>query len=164
MPSFPDNLPGTAEFDKVVTILAVSPKEEDHTSLGGIVAHSNWKMYRALACSDAMAFLRKNPVAAVVCERDLPDGDWRNVLEQLSDTGSPQPLLIVTSLHADDNLWAEVLNLGGYDVLSKPFDRMEVIRVLGAAWLHWKQLSLAVKKAKTASAGGSSTGTLAATA
>jgi DNA-binding response OmpR family regulator len=48
------------------------------------------------------------------------------------------PLLIVTSRLADEQLWAEALNLGAYDVLAKPFDTEEVIRVLSLAWLHWK--------------------------
>ena len=42
--------------------------------------------------------------------------------------------MIVTSRLADDRLWAEVLNLGGYDVLAKPFDASEVARVVGTAW------------------------------
>jgi len=29
------------------------------------------------------------------------------------------------------------LNLGGYDVLLKPFDRAEVTRVVGMAWRHF---------------------------
>src|SRR5438552_14250965 len=32
--------------------------------------------------------------------------------------GDPHPFLIVTSRVADHSLWAEVLNLGGYDVLA----------------------------------------------
>jgi hypothetical protein len=35
-------------------------------------------------------------------------------------------------------LWAEVLNLGGYDLLMKPFEEAEVYRVVGLAWLFWK--------------------------
>ena len=30
-------------------------------------------------------------------------------------------------------LWAEVLNLGGYDVLAQPFDELEVRRVVALA-------------------------------
>jgi hypothetical protein len=44
---------------------------------------------------------------------------------------------VVASRHADENLWGEVLNLGGYDVLIKPFDCSEVTRVVGMAWRHW---------------------------
>lgn len=43
------------------------------------------------------------------------------------------PRLLVVSRYADERLWAEVLNLGGYDVLLKPFEPMEVTRVVAAA-------------------------------
>lgn len=39
---------------------------------------------------------------------------------------------------ADERLWAEVLNLGGYDVLPTPFEPDEVTRVCTGAWLAWK--------------------------
>ena len=52
------------------------------------------------------------------------------------------PLLLVTSKTADENLWAEVLNLGGYDVLMKPFELGEVTRVIGMAWRQWFARSL----------------------
>ena len=42
-------------------------------------------------------------------------------------------VLVVTSRIADEWLWAEVLNLGGYDVLAQPFDREEVTRVVRSA-------------------------------
>ncbi len=41
--------------------------------------------------------------------------------------------MIVASRVTDEALWAEVLNLGGYDVLVQPFDRTEVLRVTDAA-------------------------------
>jgi len=47
------------------------------------------------------------------------------------------PPLIVTSRLADERLWAEVLNLGAFDVIAKPFDRMETMRVISAAWRAW---------------------------
>jgi DNA-binding response OmpR family regulator len=31
-----------------------------------------------------------------------------------------------------------VLNLGAYDVLSKPFDSKELFQVISAAWRDWK--------------------------
>jgi FixJ family two-component response regulator len=43
----------------------------------------------------------------------------------------------VTSRLADEYLWAEALNLGAYDVLAKPFDTSEVMRVVASAWRHW---------------------------
>ena len=72
-----------------------------------------------------------------MCESDLRPGTWKEVLEELRTLLDP-PLLIVTSSFADERLWAEVLNLGGYNVLAQPFDSREVFRVVGNAWLHWK--------------------------
>ena len=64
---------------------------------------------------------------------DLPDGDWKLVLNGFDSLPMP-PNLIVTARVANDELWAEVLNLGGYDVLAQPFDTQEVYRVVFLAW------------------------------
>jgi hypothetical protein len=44
---------------------------------------------------------------------------------------------VVTSRTADDYLWAEVLNVGGYDVLAQPLERDEVERVVASARRHF---------------------------
>jgi len=38
--------------------------------------------------------------------------------------------VIVTDPHADARFWAEVLNLGAYDLLAQPFYKPEVRRIL----------------------------------
>jgi response regulator RpfG family c-di-GMP phosphodiesterase len=124
--------------DRVVTVLAVSPHDEDHIFLAHLFSHSNWKIHRADSCSQAIAVLRGNTIPVVICESEMPDNTWKGVLEELGHLPEA-PLLIVTSRLADEHLWAEVLNLGGYDVLMKPFDRLEVLRVISLAWLHWKE-------------------------
>jgi DNA-binding response OmpR family regulator len=58
-------------------------------------------------------------------------------LEQLASLPYP-PFLIVSSRLADEYLWAEALNIGAYDVMAKPFDSREVVRIFSLAWLHWK--------------------------
>jgi DNA-binding response OmpR family regulator len=50
---------------------------------------------------------------------------------------SISPILIVTSRLADEYLWAEALNVGAYDVLAKPFEREEVIRIVSLASRSW---------------------------
>jgi len=63
-------------------------------------------------------------------------GSWKDVLEQVTILPDP-PSLIVTSRLAEERLWAEALNLGAYDVLAKPLDRTEAMRVVGAASRAW---------------------------
>ena len=77
-----------------------------------------------------------SPPRVVVSEQDLPDGNWKDVIEMAASLPCPPPV-IVTSRLADDYLWAEVLNLGGYDVLAKPLDTGELSRTLNLAWERW---------------------------
>ncbi|MCP5114358.1 MAG: response regulator [bacterium] len=149
------NLPPISPADKTVAVLAVSPLEEDHACLRSIFGHSNWRIFQAHGCHEAIDFLRQHHMAVLVCERDLPDGNWKNLLDSLTDLPLP-PMLVVTSRNADDALWAEVLHLGAYDVLSKPFDRAEVTRIISLAWLHWKEEATRTTQkpaARTATAG-----------
>lgn len=48
--------------------------------------------------------------------------------------------MIVASRLADERLWAEVLNVGGYDLLVKPFEKDEVAWVVGLAFDQWSRL------------------------
>ncbi len=67
----------------MVTILAVSPFEDDHASLRGMFGGSRWSVAQADSCRQALAFLRATPVSILVCERDLPDGDWKGVWDEI---------------------------------------------------------------------------------
>jgi DNA-binding NtrC family response regulator len=131
--------------EKIVSVLAISPYEDDHIFLNSIFGHSKWQIRGVRSWREAVEYLSKNPTPVVVCERDLPDCSWKDVLSELAALPG-QPLLVVTSRLADDDLWAEVLNLGGYDVLMKPFDKTEVFRVISLAWLSWKNRLDRVRK------------------
>ena len=73
-----------------------------------------------------------------ICDTEIADGNWQVLLANLQSRSHP-PHLIVSSRLADERLWAEVLNLGGYDVLVQPFDCGEVLRVARMAWMAWRQ-------------------------
>jgi len=115
-----------------VAILSVSPFAEDHMALRRILRQPQWHISTASSCIEAADRLYGSYVAIVVCESDLPDGSWRDLLGYAGERRDA-PHLIVTSRMADTYLWAEVLNLGGYDVLAKPFDEEEVLRVIESA-------------------------------
>ncbi len=102
--------------ERVVTVLTVSDSEEDREWLRDVFGHSKWKMLSARSCREALEILQSNRISVVVCECELPDGNWKSLLGRFAQAAE-EPLLIVTSRQADDRLWAEVLNLGGYDVL-----------------------------------------------
>jgi DNA-binding response OmpR family regulator len=120
----------------VVSALAVGATEGDQVKLEKIFHECGWKLGRARTRSEARSFMDTTPVGVVISECELPEGGWREMLDDLMQRSEPPPLL-VTSRLADDSLWAEVLNMGGYDVLAQPLDGEEVTRVVSAAARHF---------------------------
>jgi len=116
-----------------LTVLLVSFCREDRLSLASLFDHTNWILLDAETCAETSEVLQRAHVPVVICDDLLRDGDWKDVLRLTAESEDP-PLLIVASRVADDSLWAEVLNLGGYTVLDKPFDRTELTRVVSLAY------------------------------
>lgn len=122
----------------VIKVLAVMPIEEDHAQLNRILSGPKWAIHKAHTISSAMAQLKKHSgIPLLICDRELWPGTWKDMLKKLDGLSDP-PFLIVTSRSADEQLWAEALNLGAYDVLAKPFDATEVNRTLASACFRWK--------------------------
>jgi len=121
--------------DRKVRILSVSSAEDDHAALFHILDELPFVVTAARTCGEAVTALIREQFGIILCECSLPDGNWLELLNQVSAAGE-KPLLIVTSRLADESLWAEVLNLGGYDLLAKPFSRQEVRYVLTSAWVQ----------------------------
>lgn len=115
--------------------LLISPCTSDHQFLKSLFLKNGWCLSGAISLESARRLMRKAPV--IVTEADLSPGTWKDVLA-LADALSCPPLVIVTSTHADEYLWVETLNLGAHDVIAKPFDTVEVTRVLSTAWMKWE--------------------------
>jgi len=124
----------------VLTVLSVSPLDEDHSSLKAVVGHSSWRLFEAHNLSSSLELLQKHDVSVVLCERDLLPGTYIDLLEHIIAKPNA-PSLIVASRLADDRLWAEALNLGAWDVLAKPFHRSEVLRSVKSGWQRWHDQS-----------------------
>ncbi|MFB3779020.1 MAG: two-component system response regulator [Bryobacteraceae bacterium] len=114
-------------------ILTISASEEDHRSLARILGSAEWRTRHARTLSEGLVLLREESASVVICEDRLTDGDWRAALHLSAQIACP-PSFIVASRLADERLWAEVLNAGGFDLLLKPFDKKEVLWVATAAW------------------------------
>lgn len=113
-------------------VLVVSEEPADQAYVAKLLNKLDYSLLNACNCEEALHHLARRNIAAVLSDAVLPDGDWRSILAILQSS-EPAPRLVVTSRFADDRLWAEVLNLGGYDVVAKPFRPDEIARVLGMA-------------------------------
>ena len=123
--------------ERIGGVLVASPAPADRVRLRAILSQGNWKLREAEDCRGALALLGAESVPVVLCERDHADGGWKDLLHATAGLPAP-PNLIVFSRLADESHWAEVLNLGGFDVLMMPFDPEEVLRVASAVWRRWE--------------------------
>ena len=113
-------------------IHVITSDPSDRHVLEQILKDAGCQVSWSQSVAEAREQLDRAP-AVVLCETDLPDGSWRDLVT-LTRQIHQRSRVLVTSRVADENLWAEVLNLGGYDVIAKPFDTHEVSRVVQMAF------------------------------
>jgi len=126
-----------ANHDISVCALLIGDYPRSRLLVHEIFLNAGWRLYEARDRKRALECLERRQVQVVIASRDMPHWPWQAVLRDLRHI-SRAPQLIVTSRVADDSLWAEVLNCGGYDVLVEPFQREEISRVVAAARRHWE--------------------------
>ena len=111
----------------------------EFTSLRRILNANDWALHLAPAFPDTKAALRGSSFGVVISVGCCAGGHgWKDVLHEIQGIPTP-PQLIVADRLADEALWAEVLNLGCYDLLVMPFATDEVLRVVPMAWNFWER-------------------------
>jgi len=121
-----------------VELLAIRARSRDCLSLQSILIHTNWRVHWVADRHEAMLFLRDHPVPVLVCPEELPDATWRDLLAATYELTSP-PKVLVYSDRADQNLGNRILDAGGYDLLSTPLQRDEVLRAISLACRTWRE-------------------------
>jgi DNA-binding NtrC family response regulator len=124
--------------EHAVTLLAVGSEEEDLFHLRNICAGAGWTLHEAHGLRQALAQMRQNAIPVVLCPHKMADGGWMELLDTAAALPEPSRV-IVWARDADAALWAEVLNLGGYDVLAAPFRVAEVVHAVRAAMKNWRE-------------------------
>jgi DNA-binding NtrC family response regulator len=119
-----------------VVVLVVNGSQEETGEFRRLLNGSDWALQSVTSVAAAGEWLAGNSTPVVVCESRLPDGDWKDILRLSTEMNTP-PNVVVTSRSADERLWAEVLNLGGYDVLALPANAAEMYQTLSGACRNW---------------------------
>ena len=118
-------------------VLALCPLAADRRRLREIFRGAPVNLRESATWREGTETLWRCRPQIVICEAILPDADWKEVLRR-TESLAAAPRIIVVSSEADESLWSEVLNLGGYDVLPMPLVEDEVVRVVGLAWQNWR--------------------------
>lgn len=136
------------------SVLFISPDYAEAETLSEMLRPAALRLDHATCIEGARRMLGNEIYRAVLTEAELPDGIWTDVIDLTYELGV-FPAIIVTRRTADDLFWAEVLNLGAYDLLAQPFDEKEVRRILTNACLQFamKPVGKEIARLKTIPAG-----------
>jgi DNA-binding response OmpR family regulator len=134
-------------------VLTINNHKKDCASLRSIMAHTNWAFHCVPDLCTAIQFLEMNRIPVVVCPAELTNSTWKDVLAAVRRYPNPPEVLVHTA-RADDKLWMEVLNSGGYDLLPVPFNRNDVLRVISLAARKWHDDANGSKQPATLKAAG----------
>jgi DNA-binding NtrC family response regulator len=108
------------------------PLSSDRSKLQEILRDEDLKIKTVSSAAEASQVLARKPPSVIIYGDKLPGADWREFLTDLHDHGWALPTIIAAE-HADERLWADVLNRGGFDLLQRPFEEQEVRRVVAMA-------------------------------
>jgi CheY-like chemotaxis protein len=125
-----------AEPLSAVAVVALIIGGQDRALLTNIATASGIDVRFTDSCSEAWTISNQLEAPVILCDRDLPGAEWRDVMHILAS--APQrPSVILTSRVVDDYLWQEVVRHGGYGVLPKPLREEDVVRSVRLAWSYW---------------------------
>ena len=128
-------------------VLFVSPRREDATTLSRMLGSLSVPIEYVADLAHARVMIRDGNYPVILTEANLRDGTWLDVLD-LACRMTPRSEVIVTDAAADARFWAEVLNMGAYDLIAQPFATGEVQRILSNACARASSSTKAVAAAQ----------------
>jgi two-component system response regulator PilR (NtrC family) len=100
-------------------ILVLSAEMEDRRALAHILQAEDLEPISAPTLHDALEALQKETVGLVFCDKNLPDGTYRDLLAAVR-TLKKRVRVVVTSHHADWDEYLDAMRLGAFDVIAAP--------------------------------------------
>ena|SRR5579884_2215207 len=114
-----------------ITVVYVGPA----SPLQQIAEQAGWRLEVCRTWKGALDAAERLGATVVIYDRDAnPDG-WQKALRRTLHL-SARPSFLLVSRFADERMWAELLDNGGYDLLTAPLEAHEVVRTVDAAHGH----------------------------
>ena len=112
-------------------LLVLTPHRQ--FELWKLLKEKNHRVFAVMGLRDARRELT-GPISydLLIADAELPDGSWREILQFVLKLPDPCDM-IVCSRCGDEELWAEVLQSGVYDLLVEPYASQEVHRIIESA-------------------------------
>jgi two-component system, NtrC family, response regulator PilR len=119
-------------------ILVVDDEPSMREMLGIMLRKEGFEVLLAESRSMAAAVLARGPVAMLITDVKLPDGDGIEILRHVK-AASPETIVIVMTAFGSTQTAVAALKLGARDYLIKPFD-IDELRIVVRSALHERKL------------------------
>jgi DNA-binding NtrC family response regulator len=122
--------------EEALRILVLTHSDSVRATVARIADRPNWQLALCRTCDEAIVLLATLRFSIIVYDRELDGLDWRNAIQSLAKV-APSTCILLASPVVDDYLWQEVVQHGGYDVLTKPLKEDAVAHAIDQALLYW---------------------------
>ncbi|MBI3294288.1 MAG: sigma-54-dependent Fis family transcriptional regulator [Deltaproteobacteria bacterium] len=113
-------------------ILVLDDEENIRKILTAMLTSEGFSVLSARTVNDAREILRREPVQVVLSDLKLEREDGLALLRWVVAERLPIPFIILTA-HGTVDSAVDSLKMGAFDYLAKPFEKNELIRVIGKA-------------------------------
>ncbi len=114
-----------------------SGRGDDCLTLQALLKGTQWMPIPATDWSHMFELARQVDAPVILYDCNLPGLEWQKGIPRLV-SASNTPCLILLSDVSDPYLWDELVQHGGFDLLTRPFQRKKVLAMLDFAYTHWK--------------------------
>jgi DNA-binding NtrC family response regulator len=131
--------PQTRQFCPLVPVVLASGREDDRYALESMLAGTAWQLIGAADQADALWALRQMPIPIVLCDVEFGGDGWAQALHQLRTVRRHACVIFLRDLAGGtDGFFEEVVERGGFDVLTRPLQQDDVWSTLLFAYGHCK--------------------------
>ena len=100
-------------------VLVVSSDDDVRRNLAEIIGLCGLEPVLCVTVADSRAVLTRYPICVVVCEDQLADGNYRDLVEAVERTNADAPVIVVSRL-ADWNEYLNAVRAGAFDYVGFP--------------------------------------------
>jgi len=106
-------------------IVVASPDMESRRSLATILARLGLDPICTSTVSECRVMLAKENVGLVFCDRDLADGNYRDIVTASRST-KRQPSVVLTGQHGNSDEYHEAIGFGFFGVTATPYHPTDI--------------------------------------
>lgn len=119
-----------------IPILVASQRNEDHRRVRESLDKAGWLVVEARDWGAALRLTQCLVFPVIVCDRDFLEQDGQSAVRSLAGGWRTASVVLLTD-RWDSDLWENLLQQGGFDVLARPLNKDDLLAVLDSAYRQW---------------------------